>query len=228
MMVMTTGKAARERVTAKIQKLFEDDFPAVRGRVLPLENGPSVGYPVQFRVSGPDSAKVNEISEQVGTLMRGHPNLLRVNSDWAERTKTLSVEMDQDKARQLGITSRDVADSLQGAITGFTVTQYREGDKAIDVVSRLPEDERTDLNNLRDTKIYLSKGKFVPVSQVARLSLASEQSVYWRRNRVPTITVRADVLRRPGPRRDQRAPAQDRRAAEGASDRLRHRGGRRV
>jgi multidrug efflux pump len=193
LMVMTRSKEARNRVTEKIQKLFEDDFAAVRGRVLPLENGPSVGYPVQFRVSGPDSAKVRDISEEVGKIMRGHPNLLRVNSDWAERTKTLRIEMDQDKARLLGITSRDVADALQGAISGFTVTQYREGDKSIDVVSRLPEEERTDLNNLRDTKIYLSKGKFVPVSQVARLTLASEDSVYWRRNRVPTVTVRGDV-----------------------------------
>jgi multidrug efflux pump len=193
LMVMTKGKEARNRVTAKIQKLFEDDFATVRGRVLPLENGPSVGYPVQFRVSGPDANTVRDISGKVGALMRQHPNLLRVNSDWAERTKTLRVELDQDKARLLGITSRDVADALQGAISGFNITQYREGDKSIDVVSRLPEEERTDLNNLRDTKIYLSKGKFVPVSQVARLSLASEESVYWRRNRVPTVTVRADI-----------------------------------
>ena len=199
LMVMTTGKEARNRVTARIQKLFEEDFPAVRGRVLPLENGPSVGYPVQFRVSGPDAGTVRDISEKVGGIMRAHPNLLRVNSDWAERTKTLRVEMDQDKARLLGITSRDVSDALQGAITGFTVTQYREGDKSIDVVSRLPAEERTDLNNLRDTKIYLSKGKFVPVSQVARLSLASEESVYWRRNRVPTVTVRADARGAEGP-----------------------------
>jgi multidrug efflux pump len=199
LMVMTTGKEARNRVTAKIQKLFEDDFPAVRGRVLPLENGPSVGYPVQFRVSGPDANTVRDICEKVGGLMRAHPNLLRVNSDWAERTKTLRVEMDQDKARLLGITSRDVSDALQGAISGFTVTQYREGDKSIDVVSRLPDEERTDLNNLRDAKIYLSKGKFVPVSQVARLTLASEESVYWRRNRVPTVTVRADARGAEGP-----------------------------
>jgi multidrug efflux pump len=199
LMVMTTGLEARNRVTARIQKLFEDEFPEARGRVLPLENGPSVGYPVQFRVSGPDVAKVREYSGQVGEVMRANPNLLRVNSDWAERTKVLRVEIDQDKARLLGITSRDVADALQGAITGFAVTQYREGDKSIDVVSRLPEDERTDLNNLRDTKIYLSKGKFVPVSQVARLSLASEESVYWRRNRVPTITVRGDVSGAEGP-----------------------------
>jgi multidrug efflux pump len=193
LMVMTQGKEARARVTAKIQKLFEEDFPSVRGRVLPLENGPSVGYPVQFRISGPDTAVVREVSEKVATLMRAHPNLMRVNSDWAERTKTLHIDMDQDKARLLGITSRDVAEALQGAISGFTITQYREADKSIDVVSRLPEEERTDLNNLRDTKIYLSKGKFVPVSQVARLSLESEDGVLWRRNRVPTITVRGDI-----------------------------------
>ena len=199
MMVMTTGKAARERVTGKLEKIFENDFPAVRARVLPLQNGPSVGYPVQFRVSGPDAMKTREFSEQAAAIMRKHPNLLRVNSDWAERTRTLRVEIDQDKARLLGITSREVSDALQASISGYTVTQYREGDKAIDVVSRLPEEERTDLNNLRDTKIYLGKGKFVPLSQVARLTLASEDSVFWRRNRVPTITVRADTAGAEGP-----------------------------
>jgi multidrug efflux pump len=204
MMVMTTGKAARERVTAKIQKLSRRLPRRARPRAAAGER-PFGRLPGAVPRLGSRLGEGERDLEQVATIMRGHPNLLRVNSDWAERTKTLRVEMDQDKARQLGITSRDVADALQGAITGFTVTQYREGDKAIDVVSRLPEEERTDLNNLRDTKIYLSKGKFVPVSQVARLSLASEQSVYWRRNRVPTITVRADVLRRRGPGRDQRS-----------------------
>ncbi len=193
MMVMTKGGEARERVLAKIQRLFDDDFPHVRGRVNRLENGPPVGYPVQFRVFGSDNAKVQAVADQVAAIMRADPHLSRVNQDWGERLKRLHVEVDQDKARALGITSREIQSALQTSLSGSSVTEYREGDRNIDVVARLLASERTDLNNLKDAKIYLRDGKFVPVSQVARLALDSEDSVLWRRNRVPTLTVRADV-----------------------------------
>jgi multidrug efflux pump len=193
LMVMTKGGEARERVLAKIQALFDDEFPLVRGRVNRLENGPPVGYPVQFRVYGQDHRQVQQIANGVAQIMRGDPHIRRVNQDWGERLKRVRVEVDQDKARQLGITSREIQDSLEASLDGTTVTNYREADKNIDVVARLVEAERTDLNNLKDAKIYLRNGKFVPVSQVARLTLESEDSVLWRRNRVPTITVRADV-----------------------------------
>jgi multidrug efflux pump len=104
------------------------------------------------------------------------------------------VDVDQDKARQLGITSHAIQFALQASLSGNTVTQYREADKGIDVVARLVEQERSDLNNLKDAKIYLRDGKFVPVSQVAHLVLESEDSVLWRRNRVPTLTVRGDIV----------------------------------
>lgn len=193
LMVMTKGGEARERVLAKVQSLFENDFPSVRGRVNRLENGPPVGYPVQYRVYGRDNAQVQAYADQLTQLLRAHPNLLRVNQDWGERLKQLRVDVDQDKARQLGITSREIQQALQGSLSGTTVTQYREGDDGLDVVARQVAAERSDLNNLKDAKIYLKGGKFVPVSQVARLSLDSEDSVLWRRNRVPTLTVRADV-----------------------------------
>jgi multidrug efflux pump len=199
LMVMTKGGEARERVLAKIQNLFETDFPLVRGRVNRLENGPPVGYPVQFRVFGPDPAQVRKIADGVAATLRAHPSVRRVNQDWGERLKLVKVDVDQDKARQLGISSRDIQTALQGSLSGTTVTTYREGDKDLDVVARLVTPERTDLNNLKDAKIYLRDGKFVPVSQVARLSLDSEDSVLWRRNRVPTLTVRADVEGAEGP-----------------------------
>jgi multidrug efflux pump len=199
LMVMTKGGEARERVLARIQDLFDHDFPLVRGRVNRLENGPPVGYPVQFRVFGQDNRQVQAIADQVSGLLRAHPNVRRVNQDWGERLKRLRVDVDQDKARQLGITSREIQTALQGSLSGTTVTQYREGDDGIDVVARLAAAERSDLNNLKDAKIYLRNGKFVPVSQVARLSLDSEDSVLWRRNRVPTLTVRADVAGAEGP-----------------------------
>jgi len=193
MMVMTKGGAARERVLAKIHSLFDTDFPFVRGRVNRLENGPPVGYPVQFRVFGQDNAKVQAIADQVAEIMRENRHTRRVNQDWGERLKRVRVDVDQDKARLLGITSREIKVALENSLSGTNVTQYREGDDDIDVVARLVASERTDLNNLKDAKIYLRNGKFVPVSQVARLSLDSEDSVLWRRNRVPTLTVRADV-----------------------------------
>src|SRR5262249_30978404 len=143
MMVMTKGQEARARVAKRLQDLFDNDFPSVRGRVNPLENGPPVGYPVQFRVSGPDPVRVRAIGDELAETMRKAPHVRHVNMDWAERNKTLRVDIDQDKARLLGITSRQVADALQGAVSGRTITQYREGDKAIDVVSRLPREERT-------------------------------------------------------------------------------------
>jgi multidrug efflux pump len=193
MLVMTKGGAARERVMDKFEKLFDTRFANVRGRVNRLENGPPVGYPVQFRVYGKDNAQVRAIGERVAALMRANPNVRRVNQDWGERIKRVQVDVDQDKARTLGVSSFQIKQALEASLSGTPVTQYREQDQGIDVVARLAESERTDLSNLKDAKIYVRDGKFVPVSQVARLTLDSEESELWRRNRIPTLTVRADV-----------------------------------
>jgi multidrug efflux pump len=190
---MTHGEESRERVLARIQNLFEHDFPLVRGRVTRLENGPPVGYPVQFRVSGPDDRKVAGIADQLATLMRANPNVRRVNSDAGEQVKVVRAEIDQDKVRMLGLSTREVARMMQIGLSGLVTTQFREGDEAIEIVARLEQAERTDLGNLKDAKLYLSDGRSVALSQVARLTLDAEDSILWRRNRVPTITVRADV-----------------------------------
>lgn len=194
LMIMTRDEKARERVLERLEGWFANDFPAVRGRANRLENGPPVGYPVQFRVSGTDASKLQPIAEQVAAVLRQNPHIRRVNMDSGERSKTLRLEIDQDKARALGASSKELANALQTSLSGLTITQYREGDKGIDVVARLVDTERTDLNNLKDAKVYLPSGKFVAVSQIARLSLQSEESVMWRRNRVPTILVRADAV----------------------------------
>jgi len=199
LLIMTRGGEARERVLARLQQLFETEFPLVRGRVNRLENGPPVGYPVQFRVFGPDNHQVRVIAEKVAEIMRNNPYVRRVNQDWGDQTKRMRVDIDQDKARALGITSQQIKSALETSLSGSTITRYREADKAIDVVARLVRSERTDLDNLRDTKIYLGNGHFIPVSQVAKLSLDSEDSMLWRRNRVSTITVRADVAGVEGP-----------------------------
>jgi multidrug efflux pump len=116
-----------------------------------------------------------------------------VNQDWGERIKRVRVDVDQDKARALGISSYQIKQALEASLSGTPITQYREEDQGIDVVARLVASERTDLNNLKDAKIYVRDGKFVPVSQVARITLDSEDSELWRRNRIPTLTVRADI-----------------------------------
>jgi multidrug efflux pump len=193
LVVMTKGEESRERVLAHIQGLFEHDFPLVRGRVTRLENGPPVGYPVQFRVSGPDDRKVASIADQVAALLRAHPNVRRVNTDAGEQVKVMRAEVDQDKVRMLGLSSREIARTMQISLSGFATTQFREGDESIEVVARLEQAERTDLGNLEDAKLYLSDGRSVTLSQVARLTLDAEDSILWRRNRVPTVTVRSDV-----------------------------------
>ncbi len=193
LLVMTKDREARERVRAKLQTLLGGTFPNVRGRVNRLENGPPVGYPVQFRVYGTDGDRIRQIAAQVAGAMRADPHVRQVNADWGERVKRVRVDVDQDKARALGISSWQIKSALETSLSGTPVTQYREGDQTLDVVARLAAPERTDLNNLKDAKIYLRDGKFVPVSQVARLALDSEDSVVWRRNRIPTLTVRADV-----------------------------------
>ncbi|MCK9539428.1 efflux RND transporter permease subunit [Dokdonella sp.] len=193
LIVMTRGYEQREGVLTHIQELFKTQFPAVRGRVTRLENGPPVGYPVQFRVSGNDEQRLRDTAEDIMALVRAHPDTRGVNIDWGERAKTFKVNIDQDKARMVGVTSRSVSQTLQASLSGYDITQYLEGNESIGVVARLPEAERTDLNNIKDLKIPTQDGKFVPLSQVATLELASDDSIRWRRNRVATITVQADV-----------------------------------
>ncbi|MBV8466650.1 MAG: efflux RND transporter permease subunit, partial [Burkholderiales bacterium] len=191
--VMTRDEHVRETVAAKLETLFARDFPLVRGRVTRLENGPPVGYPVQFRVYGPDAAKLTPIVEKVAGIMRANTHIRNVNTDWGERVKVMRLTVDQDKARALGVTSQQISLALQNSLSGVTMTQFREYDRDIDVVARLVAPERTDLDNLKDARVYLPSGKYVPVSQLATLKLESEDSIIWRRNRVPTVSVRADV-----------------------------------
>lgn len=193
MMVMTKGGEARERAVARIGKLLRTEFPNVRGRVNRLENGPPVGYPVQFRIFGTDPVKVREIAARAAAVVRANPHVRAVNDDWGERVKRVRVDVDQDKANALGVSSVQIKAALEASLSGTPITQYREGDQSIAVMARLVASERTDLNNLKDARIYLRDGKFVPVSQVAYISLDSEESELWRRNRIPTLTVRADI-----------------------------------
>lgn len=193
MMVMTQDEHVRETVKQKIATLLDNDFPMARGRVIRLENGPPVGYPVQFRVSGADPAVLRTIAGQVETLMREHPGTRAVNQDWGEQVKALRVQIDQDKARALGLSSQTLSRQLQTLISGAVVTEFRDNDRTLEVVARLNGAERTAVSQLENLMVQTSSGRFVPVAQVATVTYAPEESIVWRRNRLPTITVRADA-----------------------------------
>ncbi len=193
MMVMTQDEHVRETVKQKIATLLDNDFPMARGRVIRLENGPPVGYPVQFRVSGADPAVLRTIAGQVETLMREHPGTRAVNHDWGEQVKALRVQIDQDKARALGLSSQTLSRQLQTLISGAVVTEFRDNDRTLEVVARLNGAERTAVSQLENLMVQTSSGRFVPVAQVATGTYAPEESIVWRRNRLPTITVRADA-----------------------------------
>ncbi|MFH1873192.1 MAG: efflux RND transporter permease subunit [Pseudomonadota bacterium] len=205
MVIVTKGLKEREVVKNRLEAAFDaadGSWSHLRLRVVRLENGPPVGYPVQFRVMGEDLVALRDNAEGISSLMRAHPNLRNVNFDWNERVKAVRVEIDQARARALGVSSQDVALTLQGWLVGATVTQFRENDQLIDVVWRADAgrgdagghpDPRT-LSRLPDLDLVSASGRHIPLAQVARLVPVLEEGLIWRRDRMPTITVRADVV----------------------------------
>jgi multidrug efflux pump len=191
--ILTPGAAEREQLRARLIRLFEEDFQGLRANVARLENGPPVGYPVQFRVSGEDIPTVRRHAEQVAEVMRRNPHLSNVQFDWDEKSKAIRVAIDQDKVRLLGLSSQELSTFLNTSLNGLTVTYYRERDKLIDVVMRGTPDERAKLTYLQDLAVPTRAGKSVPLSQLATITYEFEDGVIWRRNRLPTITVRANV-----------------------------------
>jgi len=186
---------AREDLKRRLEERFAaPDYAHMRARVLRLENGPPVGFPVQFRVMGEDIEALRRVAGEVAAAMRTHPNLQNVQFDWNEKVKSVRVVVDQDRARLLGISSQDVATALQGWLIGVAITQYREGDQLIDVVWRAPGAERDTLDRLPDLDIVAAGGRHVPLAQVAKLQPVLEEGLIWRRDRLPTITVRSDLV----------------------------------
>jgi len=201
MVIVTKGLKEREQVKERLETAFDSADGAwshLRLRVVRLENGPPVGYPVQFRVLGEDLVALRDNAEGIAAVMRAHPNLRNVNFDWNDRVKSVRVEIDQSRARALGVSSQDVALTLQGWLVGATVTQFRENDQLIDVVWRADggrqgdADPRT-LSRLPDLDLVTAGGRHVPLAQVARLVPVLEEGLIWRRDRLPAITVRADA-----------------------------------
>ncbi len=191
--VLTTSIEAREALRADLVKVFEHEFPELRGRVTRLENGPPVGFPVQFRVSGENVETVRKYARDVAQVMRANKNLSGVHLDWEEPSKVIRLSIDQDRARVLGVSSQDLSNFLQSSISGSRITQYREGNELIDVVLRGPAEERAKLSLLDSLAIPTPSGKSVPLAQIAHLEYGLEEGVLWRRNRLPTVIVRGDV-----------------------------------
>jgi multidrug efflux pump len=170
-----------------------EEFPRAWVRVTRLELGPPVGFPVQFRVVGPDTQKVRELAREVEAVVASNPKVRDVQLDWNDPVRTLKVDLDQDKARAVGLAPADVAFVTQTFMNGATVSHLREHEDLIDIVARAVPSERLNLDTLKGINLYTRNGTVVPLSQVARVRYTLEEPVLWRRNRDMAITVRADV-----------------------------------
>ena len=192
--VLPKSLAEREALRQRLPALLAEEFPEVRGRVKLLPNGPPVPYPVQFRVTGPDAAVLRPWAEQAKAVLRASPNMRGVNDNWNESVKVLRLEIDQAKARALGVTSQGLAQASRTLLSGTTIGQYREGDKLIDIVLRQPQAERDAITDLAAAYVPTASGKAVPLTQIARINHHWEPGVMWREGRQFAITVQGDVV----------------------------------
>ena len=193
--ILVRAKSVSERIALKnrLDKLFNNNpaFADVRLRTSTIGSGPPVGYPVQYRVSGPDKEKLRAIAQEVAAVMRSHSDLNDVNLDWNEKIKSVRLDIDQERARALGISSQEVAQTLQTWLNGMPITQFREQDQMIDIVLRAPGVNRASLDRLPDLVLTTATGDRVPLAQIAHLAPVLEEGAIWRRDRMPTISVRA-------------------------------------
>ena len=180
----------QQRILAALQR---PEFQQVLARVSPLELGPPVGWPLKFRISGPDPTKVRELAHEFASVLGNTPNARNVNFDWNEPSKVVRVEVDQDRARALGISSQALSQTINAVLSGTSVTQLRDSIYLVDIVARAIPEERAKLETLRSLMLDIPGGKSVPLEQVAKLSYALEPPLIWRRQRLPTVTVQADT-----------------------------------
>ena len=191
--VLASDMKSREAVRDWLLKEVVPQFADVQMRVTRLENGPPVGYPVQFRVSGEHIDRVQAIAAQVADKVRQNPHTTNVNLNWSEPSKVVRLVVDQDRARALGVSSAQIAQFLGSSLSGMQVSTYREGNRQIGMLLRGPDDERARLELLASLSIPTAGGASVPLAQVAKLEYVFEDGIIWHRNRLPTVTVRADI-----------------------------------
>ncbi len=194
LIVVPQDLKVRESLRLKLPQLLASEFPEVRGRVKLLPNGPPVPYPVMFRVMGPDPIALRQRADEVKAVLRASPNTRGTNDNWNESVKVLRLEVDQAKARALGVSSQSIAQATRTVFTGATVGQYREGDKLIDIVLRQPLAERDAITDVGNVYVPTATGRSIPLLQVAKPVFTWEPGVMWREGRQYAITVQADVV----------------------------------
>ncbi|TWR90008.1 efflux RND transporter permease subunit [Pseudomonas saxonica] len=183
----------RESLRTWLIETLNEQFPGVRSRVTRLENGPPVGYPVQFRITGEHIEEVRALARKVAVKVRKNPHVVNVHLDWEEPSKVVYLNIDQDRARALGVSTQQVSRFLQSTLLGSTVSQYREDNELIEILLRGTAHERTELSLLPSLSVPTDNGQSVALSQIATLEYGFEEGVIWHRNRLPTVTVRADI-----------------------------------
>ncbi|MFS8112060.1 efflux RND transporter permease subunit [Rhizobium jaguaris] len=193
MLVMAKDEPARERLIVKLRSMLAADFPSVRAKVDRLFLGPPTGWPVQLRVMGPDRQEVRHIADEVKARFAQNPLLGAIHDDWLEPVPAMKLVIDQDRARALGVTSQRIRQMLQASMSGVTLDNYREGEETVGIVAREPDASRHLLTSVNSIYIPTDSGGFVPLSQVAKVEPIMEQSIEWRRDRLPTISVRATL-----------------------------------
>jgi multidrug efflux pump subunit AcrB len=191
--IVTKGLDVRDKIRTDLQSYLKRTFPGTDAFVKLLDIGPPVGKPVQYRVSGPDIQTVRGLAQEWASVVARNPNLTSIAYDWNEPTRVVKVDVLQDKARQLGVTSEDIASAMNGIVDGSTATQIRDDIYLIDVVGRAQNSERGSIETLYNLQLPGSNGKSVPLSAVATFRYELEQPVIWRRDRIPTITIKAGV-----------------------------------
>nr|WP_205524162.1 efflux RND transporter permease subunit [Rhodopseudomonas sp. WA056] len=194
MVIVTKSLEDRDRLRPELQAYLRKTFPGTDALVKLLDIGPPVGRPVQYRVSGPDIAKVRGFAQQLAGEVAANPHLGEVVFDWMEPARVIKVDVLQDKARQLGVTSEDIASTLNGILDGATITQVRDDIYLINVVGRANDAERGSIETLRNLQLAGGSGQTVPLAAVATFRYELEQPTIWRRARLPTVTVKASVV----------------------------------
>lgn len=191
--VVSKDVDSRKKLTGEIKKELADNYPNVRSNIKFIQTGPPADYPIMLRVSGYDEDKVRDIANQVSDVVASDSNNEDIHFDWNEKSKTMHLALDQDKLRAMGISGQSVAQMLYTEISGASAAQYYTGDRTIDIMLRLKNTDRQNLDDIKNIPIYLGSAGYVPLEQIAKISYDAEDGLIWRRNLKPTITVEANI-----------------------------------
>jgi multidrug efflux pump len=191
--IVAQDAKARDELRAKVEKMMNEEFPNVQVHAKVINNGPSSDYPVMLRVKGYDHDKVREIAKEAATVMAANPGIKSVNLNWNEKSKTMHLEIDQDKARKLGVTSQALAASLQTQLSGAPIAEFRENDKTVSMVFRFDVQDRNDPSRMKDLNIHIGNGKYVPLDQIAKIKFEAEDGLIYRRDLKPMIILQAET-----------------------------------